>query len=142
LLPSMTRNKDGCIVFISSVASIYGIPCYSTYSASKIALHSLSQNINAEFTSKGICALHISPDYTESEFFRNEKITGGAYYHSENYKSVEKTVRKIIQKIIHQKTEPVLSFRGKMLRVFTALFPHWIQYYFSKSASRLIFKTY
>jgi len=141
LLPSIIKNKSGCIVFISSVASIYGIPCYSTYSASKMALHSLSQNINTEFASQGICSLHISPDYTESQFFKNEKLTGGAHYHTEKYRLVEKTTQQIIQKIIHRKTDPVLSFRGKMLRVFAALFPQWIQYYFSKNASKLIFKT-
>lgn len=52
-LPHVIKSR-GSIVFISSLAGIYGLPFKGTYSASKMALTSLTQTLRIELAGKGV----------------------------------------------------------------------------------------
>lgn len=140
-IPYINSNSKTCVVFISSVASLYGIPLYSAYSASKAALKSFSQSLRAEIQNPNLNILHISPDYTKTRFFRNEKFIEGASLHRNKMASVEMVSKKIVNDIIYEKNETIISFRGKLLRISNLAFPKLTQLYFKLRASKLIFKT-
>lgn len=138
LLPFMQHGQGGKIVFISSVASIYGIPFYSAYCASKAALRSLSQTLRAECADEGISVLHVSPDYTDTAFFSKEKITGGVRTHHEKRSGVDAVAKRIVRDIVHNKKETVLSFRARSLLITSCLLPWFTQAYFRRRAMKLI----
>lgn len=139
-LPYIQLSKNACIVFISSVASLYGIPMYSSYCSSKAALKSYSQTLRAELGSSNVNILHVSPDYTKTSFFRNEKFIEGASLHRDKMASVEQVAKKITNAIINKRRETIISFRGRILHWFHALFPALVQAYFERRASKLIFR--
>lgn len=140
VIPHINPKLKTCIVFISSIASLYGIPMYSAYSASKAAIKSFSQSLRAEIGSQNLNILHVSPDYTKTRFFRNEKFIEGASLHRDKLASVEMVSKKIVNDIIHERNETIISFRGKMLRLSNVVFPILTQSYFKQRASKLIFK--
>jgi len=67
--PILKRNGGGafasggttCIVNILSVVSVANAPVFSSYSASKAALHSLTQGIRAELASQGTQVIGVFP---------------------------------------------------------------------------------
>ena len=54
-------NKDGAIVNITSVLALCNLPIIGLYCASKSALHSLTQAIRAEMSTKSIQVLEVLP---------------------------------------------------------------------------------
>ncbi|MBN1822059.1 MAG: SDR family NAD(P)-dependent oxidoreductase [Prolixibacteraceae bacterium] len=140
VLPNMIRSNNGKIVFTSSVASLYGAPFYSAYSASKAALKSFSQSLRAECRDNGISVLLVSPDYTDTAFFKNEKFTGGARIHDDKPAKVEKVARQIFRDICSGKNETIYSFRGKMLRFSYLFFRSFTENYFRKRALKYTLK--
>ena len=63
VVKNMERNKGGCIVNISSMASQYGLPKVIAYSASKGAIESMTRAMAAELSPKGIRVNCIAPGF-------------------------------------------------------------------------------
>ena len=63
VVKNMERNKSGCIVNISSMASQYGLPKVIAYSASKGAIESMTRAMAAELSPKGIRVNCIAPGF-------------------------------------------------------------------------------
>ncbi len=59
--PVLQRNGGGTIVNMLSIASIVNVPLFSSYSASKSALHSLTQGIRAELAAQGTQVIGVFP---------------------------------------------------------------------------------
>jgi NAD(P)-dependent dehydrogenase (short-subunit alcohol dehydrogenase family) len=59
--PILKRNGGGAIVNMLSVVSVANAPVFSSYSASKAALHSLTQGIRAELASQGTRSIGVFP---------------------------------------------------------------------------------
>ncbi len=59
--PILKQNGGGAIVNMLSVVSVANAPVFSSYSASKAALHSLTQGIRAELSSQGTRAIGVFP---------------------------------------------------------------------------------
>lgn len=75
LLPALKKSK-GAIVNISSIAGISNFPSLGPYSATKAALHSLTQGLRAELHSHGILVAGVYPgpiDTRMTEHFELEK---------------------------------------------------------------------
>jgi short-subunit dehydrogenase len=58
---SLVKNKGGAIVNVISVAGLLSFPLAATYSASKAALHSLTQSVRAEMMPKGVSVFGVYP---------------------------------------------------------------------------------
>ncbi|MDX8340337.1 SDR family NAD(P)-dependent oxidoreductase [Draconibacterium sp. IB214405] len=137
-LPHFPENRPGMIVFVSSIAALYGMPCYSAYSASKAALRSFSQTLRAELGQSKISVLHVAPDYTQTRFFRNEKFLPGAHLRHDKMAKAEDVARQIVQQMRRNKTEVALSLRGKLIGKVAALSPGVVRAYFRRRAGKLL----
>jgi len=61
VLPVMRKQGSGCIINISSIAGIIGIPFQGMYSASKFALEGMTEALRAEVRQFGIKVVLIEP---------------------------------------------------------------------------------
>ncbi|MCU0566425.1 MAG: SDR family oxidoreductase [Oculatellaceae cyanobacterium Prado106] len=59
--PVLQRNGGGSIVNLLSIASVVNVPVFSSYSASKAALYSLTQGIRAELAPQGTQVIGVFP---------------------------------------------------------------------------------
>jgi short-subunit dehydrogenase len=62
------KKSKGSVVFIGSIAGLMGLPNYSAYSASKMALTALVQSLKIELTGSGV---HVGLNYVG--FVKNDK---------------------------------------------------------------------
>lgn len=67
VLPGMVQRKRGCIVNISSAASMITNPMLAGYSAAKAYIDQFSKGLNAEYASKGIDIQVQNPLYVVSK---------------------------------------------------------------------------
>jgi gluconate 5-dehydrogenase len=67
----MAERKNGTILFIGSMAGIFGIDRVSAYGTSKAALTGLMQNLVTEFSAHNIRVNTIAPGWIESPMFLN-----------------------------------------------------------------------
>lgn len=60
-VPSLSQKKNTAVAVVSSVAGLSSFPMFATYSASKAAVHSLTQSLRAELGALGISVFGIYP---------------------------------------------------------------------------------
>ena len=115
-LPQLKQGDDPMVVNIGSVLGHRAAPLKSEYSASKFALHGLSDALRAELAPSGIELLMVSPSTTDSQLF-DQAIDDTTH---RNWKSgtataPEVVARKTIQAMIKRRHEIILTAGGKML---------------------------
>lgn len=59
--PILKRNGGGVLVNISSIGGLVGIPAFGTYSATKAAVHSLTQSVRGELKAQGTLVIGVYP---------------------------------------------------------------------------------
>ncbi|MDH4944427.1 SDR family NAD(P)-dependent oxidoreductase [Sulfurimonas sp. C5] len=67
-------NNGGAIVNITSILALCNLPVMGLYSASKSALHSLTQAIRAHMNSKGITVLEVLPGPIDTKMTPDESM--------------------------------------------------------------------
>jgi len=67
LLPKFKEQRDGKIVFISSLASLVSMPTSKAYSSSKRALNAYAEAIRYKYKNDGIKVITILPGFIKSE---------------------------------------------------------------------------
>ncbi len=67
-------NKDGAIINITSILALCNLPIMGLYCASKSALHSLTQAIRAELSSKSIQVLEVLPGPIDTKMTLDESM--------------------------------------------------------------------
>ncbi len=67
-------NKDGAIVNITSILALCNLPIMGLYCASKSALHSLTQAMRAEMSSKSIQVLEVLPGPIDTKMTPDESM--------------------------------------------------------------------
>lgn len=137
VVPSMKRQRKGHIVNILSMAALHGVPFLAAYSASKAALLAACQSLQAELAGDGISILNVHPNYTETDFFRNEKKVGGARRPSGPFASPAAVARAVANGVESGKDHLVLSAEGKALRFFDWAFPGLVENAMARIARRL-----
>jgi NAD(P)-dependent dehydrogenase (short-subunit alcohol dehydrogenase family) len=70
VIPGMSRQKHGSIVFIASMAAIFGLPMVVAYSAAKSAYLGMVRALAVELGSDGIRVNAIAPGWIDSEMMR------------------------------------------------------------------------
>ncbi len=66
-IPQLVERGSGCILFITSMAAIFGIPDVSAYAASKSALLGMLRSYATELSPKGIRVNAIAPGWIETD---------------------------------------------------------------------------
>jgi short-subunit dehydrogenase len=74
LAPTLARNGGGAIVIIGSLAGLTNFPITPTYSASKAALHSLTQAARLLFAAQGTSVFGVYPGPVDTEMSRELAI--------------------------------------------------------------------
>jgi NAD(P)-dependent dehydrogenase (short-subunit alcohol dehydrogenase family) len=70
VLPGMIERKHGSVVFIASMASLFGIPKVVAYSAAKSAYVGMVRTLAAEVSSENIRVNAIAPGWIDSQLMR------------------------------------------------------------------------
>jgi len=70
VLPAMIKLKRGNILFIASMASLFGVPYVSAYAAAKTAYVGLVRTLATEVSPEGVRVNAIAPGWIESPMLR------------------------------------------------------------------------
>jgi NAD(P)-dependent dehydrogenase (short-subunit alcohol dehydrogenase family) len=74
VLPGMLRRKHGSIVFVASMASLFGIPNVMAYATAKSAYLGMVRSLATEVSPSGVRVNAIAPGWIDTEMSR--KATG------------------------------------------------------------------
>lgn len=126
-IPELKKTK-GSVLLISSIAGFYGLPQYSTYSLSKMALKALAQSLRIELKSSGVFVGIAYLGFTKNE---DDKKTFNPDGELENVpqrpdrltETREKTALKILNQIINRKHSVTHSILGKLVAITSLFFP-------------------
>ncbi|MBA3922335.1 MAG: SDR family oxidoreductase [Nostocaceae cyanobacterium] len=72
--PILKRNGGGAIINLLSFSSVVNVPVFSSYSASKAAVHSLTQGVRAELAQQGTLVVGVFPDPVDTEMLASVEI--------------------------------------------------------------------
>lgn len=115
-IPALRRGRSPVICNVGSVLGHRAVPNKSEYSASKFALHGMTDSIRAELASDGIQCTLVSPSTTESEFFDSLIDTAeGESSTSFGTWSPTKVARTMLAAISARRSEVICSLGGKAL---------------------------
>ena len=70
VLPDMIKRGQGNILFIASMASLFGIPLATAYSAAKSAYLGMVRSLSTEVSQHGVRVNAIAPGWIESDMMR------------------------------------------------------------------------
>jgi len=131
--PSMSALKHiestkGSIVFISSIAGLYGLPKSSAYSVSKMALTALSQSLRMEVKERGIHIGIVYVGFTENDPEKRVLNATGEFIEVAArpawlQMTQHETASAILRNIEYRKKSTVLTVVGKVNYAITKLFP-------------------
>lgn len=75
VLPHLTAQRRGWIVFMASVAGRIGVPDESAYVASKFAMVGLAESLSCEVEDDGVEVLTVCPGAIDTPFFDAEALS-------------------------------------------------------------------
>ena len=122
------KKTKGSIVFTGSISGFIGLPNYSAYSSSKMALTSLVQSLKLELTGTGV---HVGLNYvgfTENEKHKTFINAQGKQETMPVRKQFAKMPREVVAKhfvrgIEKRKYKQTLTFLGKLMGFVQRYFP-------------------
>ncbi|XP_054733490.1 dehydrogenase/reductase SDR family protein 7-like [Anastrepha obliqua] len=114
ILPSMLKQKNGHICFISSVQGKFALPYRSAYSASKHALQAFTDSLRSEIADKGVQVTCISPGYIRTQLSVNALTGSGKTYGKMDKTTAsgmlpEKVADRILNAIVAQEKDVMIS---------------------------------
>jgi NAD(P)-dependent dehydrogenase (short-subunit alcohol dehydrogenase family) len=126
------KQSQGSIVFISSVAGIYGLPRHSGYSASKMALTALAQALRIELNGTGVHVGIIYIGFVENDAGKTQYVTSGQLEAMPNRQNARRistaAAARFIAKVIAQrKKSSNYSFLGRLLLAVEAFSPYLVR---------------
>ncbi len=134
------KSVNGSILFVSSLAGLFGLPAYSGYSASKMALTALAQSLKNELHGQNV---HIGIAYvgfTENDPAKEQYNSKGelAPLPDRRVKRVtsEKTATLLIKQIRNRKFMSVHSFLGKSEYIVSKFFPSLVELILRKAGTQ------
>jgi len=135
------KKSSGSILFISSLAGINGLPFYSSYSASKMAITAVAESLKIELNKQKVHVGVAYVSFTENDpnkKFYNEKGELEVLPKRSNVKlmPVERTAQLIINQIRKRKFKVIHSGLGKLNWVMYKIFPKLIEFILVKSMKK------
>jgi len=142
-LPLLKESK-GSILFVSSVAGFWGLPSFSLYSLSKMALTALVQSLRLENANTGVYAGIAYVCFTENEGEKRWLSPGGnrdalPQRNKLLLTSREDTARKMLNQIARRRSVDVHSWLGKLMYILSRFIPgivNWILIQFYKKQKK------
>mmetsp|Transcript_10194 Transcript_10194/g.12874 ORF Transcript_10194/g.12874 Transcript_10194/m.12874 type:complete len:333 (+) Transcript_10194:74-1072(+) len=89
VVPSMIKNKQGSIIWISSVQGLLGTPFRTSYAASKFAVQGYCEALRAELSSSNVSVSCVSPGYIRTNLSKGA-IRGDGSKHGQLDESTAK----------------------------------------------------
>ncbi len=132
------KKTNGSLLFISSLAGIHGLPFFTSYSTSKMALTALAESLRVELHGHDI---HIGTAYvgftetSNDKTFYNAKGELEVLKKRENVKAtpLSVTTDKIIRQIKGRKKSIYHSPIGKMNNILNRISPNFVEFFLKKS---------
>ncbi|KAJ1695404.1 hypothetical protein LUZ63_012102 [Rhynchospora breviuscula] len=127
--PHMIRRRQGQIVNVGSVAALAPGPWAGVYSASKSALHALSDTLRLELRSFGISVTTVAPGAISSNLGNSSLQTYHKIADWKFYKEFESTIRARTDISQGPKSTPADVFAKKMVAsILKRNPPRWFSY--------------
>lgn len=126
-IPELKKTK-GSIIFISSIAAFRGMPAFSLYSLSKMALTALAQSIRIENKKNGIHVGIAYVGFTENDkekrtFTYDGNLIKVPTHKNRGIRSREATAKLILTQIKNKRIRVIHSTLGKLIFLLTNYFP-------------------
>ncbi len=126
-LPELLKSK-GTLVGISSIAGYKGLPGRTGYSASKFAMQGFLESIRIENLKKGLDVLVACPGFTASNIrnsalSKNGTAQGESPIDEKKIMQADEVADQIVNAIIHQKRDLIMTKQGKLTVWLSKLFP-------------------
>ena len=132
LLPAMVKKQKGAIVFLSSVAAYQPTPYFATYGATKAFNLFFAESLWAEYKTKGIDVLAVSPGYTRTEFHQNGNVTSKPIT---GWQTPEQVVDRCFKKL-GKKPSTISGFMNYLLAFSIRFTPRRLAAFFSGRINR------
>ena len=129
-IASMKKNRSGCLVGISSIAGIRGLPGATAYSASKSALTNYLEGLRGELNPYGLHVITIAPGYIVTP------MTNVNPYPMPFIIEAESAAKKIIAAIRQKKTYAIIPWQMAIIGRVIHFFPNWIWDFLAKKIPR------
>jgi short-subunit dehydrogenase len=135
------RVTHGSIIFVSSLASIRGLPGLSPYCASKMALRAFAEAIRVEEHQRGIHAGIVLVGKTAVEPDKEVITEGGsmrflAPRRGKGIQSMEGVAEGIIKALLKRKNQVIMTPLGKLQWVLQAIAPKLVERIILKNIHR------
>lgn len=120
VVPVMRRQRRGVIVNVGSIAGKVTLPWFTTYSATKYAVGSLTDGLRMELKRDGIHAMTVCPGYVKTGF--QEHVLSGrpplSIQRSRTFAITAEQCAKAIVRGVEREARTVLTPRSGWLFVF------------------------
>jgi len=124
--PILKANGGGAIVNLLSIVSVVSVPVYGSYSASKAALHSLTQGIRAELAQQGTHVVGVFPGPVDTDMAEGvpmDKVAPSEIAHA-SLQAVEKQIEDVYPDPVSQNVFATLQAPLKALeQQFAGMLP-------------------
>lgn len=134
------KSSQGSILFVSSLAGLFGLPAYSGYSASKMALTALAQSLKNELYGQNVHIAIAHVGFTENDASKKQYNAKGELTLLPDRKvkrvTSEKTASLLMKQIRTRKFRSVHSFLGKAEFLVSKFFPGLIALIVRKSGAK------
>ena len=140
-IPYLKESK-GSVLFISSIASFYGIPFNGIYSATKNAINSIAEATSNELNPHGVFVGLTYVGFTENEETKQILDTDGKVVTLPQRNNVKKQSRNavahaIITQIDKKKFKKTLTSSGKVLRLLSRFTPGLIHFIYKTNLKKI-----
>jgi short-subunit dehydrogenase len=130
VIPTMKKQRSGCIVNISSVAGHIPVPGMAAYSGTKFALNAMGKAARIELKPFGIHVMTVCPGYIRTEFSKNAvKGEGGVRFSGAVTSRIppERVARAVLLGYLAKKREVVVPVGDRLKIKLYQLWPTAIE---------------
>ncbi len=135
------KKSKGSVLFVSSIAGLYGLPGYSAYSLSKMALTALAQSLSIELCNSGIYVGIAFVGFTENDTDKRTMTPDGEWQPVPIRPklltaSKTSTAKKLLQQIKKKQFSITHSLLGNCGKMLIRLFPGLVTSIFRRNFER------
>jgi NAD(P)-dependent dehydrogenase (short-subunit alcohol dehydrogenase family) len=123
VLPGMRQRRSGCIVNVSSLCGIHGMPALGQYCATKFAVEGLSEALRQEVAELGIQVMVVEPSGFRTDWAG--RSANESAHHIDDYMATAGNVRLQLRATSgHQPGDPVRAVQAIIQAVSSGQLPH------------------
>ncbi|KAL1491143.1 hypothetical protein ABEB36_011785 [Hypothenemus hampei] len=141
VLTDMLKQKQGHIIFISSVQGLVALPERSAYSASKHALQAFADSLRAEVAQYNIPVTIVSPGYIKTQLSINALTSTGKVYNqmdatTEAGYEPQYAAQEIVKGVLKKKKEMVLCGLLPRIAIFLRRYLPFVYFFVMERRAR------